>query len=178
MHLHMCSLLLGKFWVWHSHYHVHLTKSSYFSWITLYVEHAMSKWYWFSDRFSLHIFMFVWWCHDATSTPNLCEQVQTSVKAHGDPRLMGVVRCDWICSNNFTLYWGQYFGCIWKEVQLRYMSLVLALGDEGFWHFPWVLGSIFWVHWKEFQLRYTGLGIDLGDDGALVLSFLCYNVNH
>ena len=73
-------------------------QSSYFSWSTLYFEHAISKWYTSSTRFSLHtlhIFMFVWWCHDAISTPNLCEQGQRSEKTLQEPMLMWVVRRNW-----------------------------------------------------------------------------------
>ena len=63
-------------------------KSSYFSWITLHAECGISKWYSSSTRFSLHTF-FVWWFHDATSTPNLCERVRRSVMALQEPRLYG-----------------------------------------------------------------------------------------
>ena len=47
-------------------------KSSFFSRITQYSEHAISKWYSSSTRFSfrtLPIFMFAWWCHDAMMLP-------------------------------------------------------------------------------------------------------------
>ena len=46
-------------------------KWSCFSWITFYVY---DKWYSSHTRISLHtlhIFIFGWWYHDATSTPNL-----------------------------------------------------------------------------------------------------------
>ena len=52
-------------------------KPSYFSRITLYAEHVSSKSYSSSTVFSLHtlhIFKHWWWCHGASSTPNLCEK--------------------------------------------------------------------------------------------------------
>ena len=88
MGAHMCSPVLVGIWVWHLNDHVHLITHQYFSWITLWVEHASSKWYTSSSTlFSLHIFMPRWWCHDSTSTPKLCVQIWRNVKAFRGSRL-------------------------------------------------------------------------------------------
>ena len=79
---------------------------------------AISEWYSIYTSFSfhtLHIIIFGWWCHDATSTCNLCEEVRRSVQALWEPRLMGVVRWDWIHSSIFTLYGGQHWELIFAN---------------------------------------------------------------
>ena len=69
---------------------------------------AISEWYSIYTSFSfhtLHIIIFGWWCHDATSTPNLSEWVWRSIKALREPmRILGVVRCNWIVSRIFSFY--------------------------------------------------------------------------
>ena len=64
-------------------------KFSCFSRVTLYIEHAISRRYLSSTRFSLHtlhIFVFAWWLYDTTSKPNLCVRVRRSVNALREPR--------------------------------------------------------------------------------------------
>ena len=83
-------------------------KSSYVSWITWSVEQVRNKCYSSSTRFSLHtlyIFVVGQWCHEATSTPNLCDQVWGSVKALWEPRLMGGWKM-WLDSWHFGLVKG------------------------------------------------------------------------
>ena len=50
---------------------------------------ACKKCYPSSTRFSLHflhIFIIRWWCHDVTSTPNLCDRVRVSTKCKSSLR--------------------------------------------------------------------------------------------
>ena len=62
-----------------------LNMSTYLARIALYAEHVKSKWHSSSTMPSLHTlhaFKFVtFWYHDATSIPNLWDQVQSSVRA-------------------------------------------------------------------------------------------------
>mgnify|MGYP006973861096 FL=1 len=89
------------------------------------------------------LFTLGWCCHDATSTPNLCAQVRRSVKALRESRLTGVVRCGWICSDIFTLYWRQIgvYVCdvivqFWhfSILQLHLECLKLSILDDHILH--------------------------------------------
>ena len=84
MHTHICSPLSMSLTL-----SCLCNKLSCFSRITLYIEHAISRRYLSSTRFSLHtlhIFVFAWWLYDTTSKPNLCVRVWRSVNALWEPR--------------------------------------------------------------------------------------------
>ena len=120
-------------------------KSSYFSQITIYIEHMISKWYSSSTRFSLHIFIFGWWCHDIISTPNLCELVQSSVKGLRETRLTEVVGCNFIYFGIFSLYWDQLCERVHRSVKaLRETRLTEVVGR----HF-----GIFSLYWNQLRER-------------------------
>ena len=82
----MCSPLMVEIWVWQSVYHAHLTSHH----ISSKLPYLLNM-QWVSAihlplgfHYTLHIFIFGWWCHNATSTPNMCEQVQRSLNAPQD----------------------------------------------------------------------------------------------
>ena len=110
----MCSPFLLDIWLWHLHYHAHLTSH--------HISHKLPFTLAISDIFILHkvlnaclayqIWVMMPWYHLNTSL-----QLWRGVKARWDSEMQ------WICSGIFTLYSGQHWGLIFAMLYFNFHIL-------------------------------------------------------